>query len=218
MTADSTANGDGMIQKYTHDGKLLLQIGTKGVFDTHDGTRNGTPLNAGYTAFIKPAGIGDDTEDVPVAVGSASGQGVDEVAAIIHLLTAESTSGPVNVTSPQPVTNREFTATLAVVSVAGCLAAAAVLWQAGKPLYARLTSMDVEEQRTYRFTLTSYEHPGVLRCTVRQGRLTAQAGRESAGVHPRKRPPKASRRNSTFTPAFARSIRMAASAWSSCWN
>jgi uncharacterized protein (TIGR01777 family) len=39
----------------------------------------------------------------------------DEVAAIIHLLTAESTSGPVNVTSPQPVTNKEFTATLAKV-------------------------------------------------------------------------------------------------------
>jgi uncharacterized protein (TIGR01777 family) len=39
----------------------------------------------------------------------------DEVAAIIHLLTAEATSGPVNVTSPQPVTNKEFTATLARV-------------------------------------------------------------------------------------------------------
>ena len=36
----------------------------------------------------------------------------DEVAAIIHLLTSESTQGPVNVTSPQPVTNKEFTATL----------------------------------------------------------------------------------------------------------
>ncbi len=39
----------------------------------------------------------------------------DEVAAIIHLLSAGSTSGPVNVTSPQPVTNKEFTATLARV-------------------------------------------------------------------------------------------------------
>ncbi|HJQ64568.1 MAG TPA: hypothetical protein VJ834_17095, partial [Burkholderiales bacterium] len=28
-----TANGDGMVQKYTYDGKLLVQIGTKGVFD-----------------------------------------------------------------------------------------------------------------------------------------------------------------------------------------
>ena len=39
----------------------------------------------------------------------------DEVAAIIHLLTAESANGPVNVTSPQPVTNATFTATLARV-------------------------------------------------------------------------------------------------------
>lgn len=39
----------------------------------------------------------------------------DEVAAIIHLLTSETTEGPVNVTSPQPVTNKEFTATLARV-------------------------------------------------------------------------------------------------------
>jgi uncharacterized protein (TIGR01777 family) len=36
----------------------------------------------------------------------------DEVAAIIHLLSADTTSGPVNVTSPHPVTNAEFTATL----------------------------------------------------------------------------------------------------------
>jgi uncharacterized protein (TIGR01777 family) len=36
----------------------------------------------------------------------------DEVAAIIHLLTAD-VSGPVNLTSPRPVTNREFTQTLA---------------------------------------------------------------------------------------------------------
>jgi uncharacterized protein len=39
----------------------------------------------------------------------------DEVAALLHLLTAESTRGPVNVTSPEPVTNAEFTATLARV-------------------------------------------------------------------------------------------------------
>src|SRR3712207_2220143 len=48
-----TANGDGMIQKYTHNGKLLLQIGTKGVYDTSDGTRDGTRLNSGRNAFVK---------------------------------------------------------------------------------------------------------------------------------------------------------------------
>ncbi len=39
----------------------------------------------------------------------------DEVAAIIHLLGADDVGGPVNVTSPQPVTNATFTATLARV-------------------------------------------------------------------------------------------------------
>jgi uncharacterized protein (TIGR01777 family) len=39
----------------------------------------------------------------------------DEVAAIIHLLTTDAALGPVNVTSPQPVTNLNFTATLARV-------------------------------------------------------------------------------------------------------
>jgi len=39
----------------------------------------------------------------------------DEVAAITHLLTTDIGSGPVNVTSPNPVTNAEFTSTLARV-------------------------------------------------------------------------------------------------------
>lgn len=68
-----TANGDGMVQKYTRDGKLLLQIGTKGVFDTSDGTRNGTPLNSGHTAFIKPAGITVDQANGDVYVADGYG-------------------------------------------------------------------------------------------------------------------------------------------------
>jgi uncharacterized protein (TIGR01777 family) len=39
----------------------------------------------------------------------------DWVAATVHLLDTESAQGPVNVTSPEPVTNAEFTATLARV-------------------------------------------------------------------------------------------------------
>src|SRR5262249_12378028 len=31
-------NSDALVQKYSHDGKLLLQIGTKGAFDSVDGT------------------------------------------------------------------------------------------------------------------------------------------------------------------------------------
>ncbi len=33
-------NGDGFIQKYSRDGRLLLQIGVKGKVDSEDGTRN----------------------------------------------------------------------------------------------------------------------------------------------------------------------------------
>jgi DNA-binding beta-propeller fold protein YncE len=68
-----TANGDGMVQKYTHNGELLLQIGTKGVFDTSDGTRNGAPLNAGHTAFIKPAGITVDPTNGDVYIADGYG-------------------------------------------------------------------------------------------------------------------------------------------------
>ena len=39
----------------------------------------------------------------------------DEIAGILHLVATESARGPVNVTSPRPVTNAEFTATLAKV-------------------------------------------------------------------------------------------------------
>ncbi|HEX3622870.1 MAG TPA: TIGR01777 family oxidoreductase, partial [Acidimicrobiales bacterium] len=39
----------------------------------------------------------------------------DEIAAIQHLLTADDLAGPVNSTSPEPVTNATFTATLAGV-------------------------------------------------------------------------------------------------------
>src|ERR1700723_2927610 len=41
-------NDHGIIQKYSHDGKLLLQIGTRGKFDTSDGTAKGKPLNASH--------------------------------------------------------------------------------------------------------------------------------------------------------------------------
>ncbi|HKA46130.1 MAG TPA: hypothetical protein VKF40_29330 [Burkholderiales bacterium] len=66
-----TGNGDGVIQKYTHDGKLLLQIGKRGVFDTADGTAKGKRLNASQTGFFNPAGVTIDplNGDVYVADG-----------------------------------------------------------------------------------------------------------------------------------------------------
>src|SRR5262249_16868186 len=49
-------NGDGIIQKYSHEGKLLLQIGKRGVFDTTDGTSKGKALNSNPAQFFNPAG------------------------------------------------------------------------------------------------------------------------------------------------------------------
>jgi len=40
-------NTDGIVQKYSHDGKLLLQIGTRGLVDSTDGTQKGKPYRTG---------------------------------------------------------------------------------------------------------------------------------------------------------------------------
>ncbi len=58
-----SANGDGMVQKYTYDGKLLVQIGKKGVFDSEDGTRRTPFRNASHTALHMPAGIACDPDN-----------------------------------------------------------------------------------------------------------------------------------------------------------
>src|SRR3954467_14458183 len=64
-------NGDGAIQKYGPDGKLLLQIGTRGKFDSDDGTRRGKGLNAARDQFYMPAGMVADpgNGDIYVADG-----------------------------------------------------------------------------------------------------------------------------------------------------
>ena len=66
-----SANGDGMVQKYTYEGKLLLQIGTKGVFDTADGGKRGPGANKSTDRLNKPAGIACDptNDDVYFADG-----------------------------------------------------------------------------------------------------------------------------------------------------
>jgi DNA-binding beta-propeller fold protein YncE len=66
-----TGNGDGIIQKWTHNGKLLMQIGKRGVFDSSDGTAKGNNLNASPTQFFNPAGLVVDpgNGDVYVADG-----------------------------------------------------------------------------------------------------------------------------------------------------
>ncbi len=67
---------DGVIQKYTHDGKkLLLQIGTKGIADSSNGTINGIALNSSHTGLYKPSSVAVDPTngDIYVADGEESG-------------------------------------------------------------------------------------------------------------------------------------------------
>jgi DNA-binding beta-propeller fold protein YncE len=68
---------DGIVQKYSHDGKLLLQIGTRGVLDTSDGTLEGRALNSSHTLLARPASIAVDPGNGDVYV--ADGYGNDRV-------------------------------------------------------------------------------------------------------------------------------------------
>jgi len=52
-----TGSDDGLLQKYTHAGKLLLEIGKRGVVDTSDGTGKGKSLNASRTLLFFPSGL-----------------------------------------------------------------------------------------------------------------------------------------------------------------
>lgn len=65
-------SGDGIAQKWTHDGsRMLLQIGKRGVCDTSSGACSGDGLNRSTTSLSRPAGIAVDatTGDVYVADG-----------------------------------------------------------------------------------------------------------------------------------------------------
>ena len=71
-----TGTGDGIVQKFSHDGsKLLLQIGKRGTVDSSDGTAKGKALNSSHESFFKPAGMAIDPKngDVYVADGETNG-------------------------------------------------------------------------------------------------------------------------------------------------
>jgi DNA-binding beta-propeller fold protein YncE len=67
----TAGNGDGIIQKYSHAGKLLMQIGKRGVLDTSDGTIKGRALNSSHTQFYMPSDVAVDplNGDIYVADG-----------------------------------------------------------------------------------------------------------------------------------------------------
>jgi sugar lactone lactonase YvrE len=78
---------DGILQEYSHDGKeMLLQIGKKGVFDSSDGTVNGTPLNANPAQFFRVSEIGFDPHngDIYVADGHAKGKGGNNFRIVVY--------------------------------------------------------------------------------------------------------------------------------------
>lgn len=68
-----TGNGDGIVQKWSHDGKLLLQIGKRDVFDSSDGTSKGKALNANKKQFFNPSGITIDPTNGDVYVADGYG-------------------------------------------------------------------------------------------------------------------------------------------------
>jgi hypothetical protein len=69
----TAGNGDGVIQKYSHDGRLLMQIGKRGDVDTSDGTLKGRALNSSRTQLNMPADIAIDPEDGDVYVADGYG-------------------------------------------------------------------------------------------------------------------------------------------------
>jgi DNA-binding beta-propeller fold protein YncE len=66
-------NDDGILQKYSHDGKLLMQIGTRGVFDSSDGTGKGKSKNSSQQGFFNPAGMAIDRANGDIYVADGYG-------------------------------------------------------------------------------------------------------------------------------------------------
>jgi DNA-binding beta-propeller fold protein YncE len=66
-------NSDGIIQKYSPDGKLLLQIGVRGKFDSVDGTKRGVGLNAAKDQLHMPSAIVIDPANGDIYVADGYG-------------------------------------------------------------------------------------------------------------------------------------------------
>ena len=64
-------NQDAIVQKYSHDGELLLQIGSKCLFDTADGTAESNHTNASRARLNRPSGavVDQATGDIFISDG-----------------------------------------------------------------------------------------------------------------------------------------------------
>ncbi|MSV36219.1 MAG: hypothetical protein EXQ47_11585 [Bryobacterales bacterium] len=72
----------GVVQKYSHDGKLLLQIGKSGVVDSSDGTVKGKPLNSNAAQFFGPSAVDVDPQNGDVYVADGHGSGNTRIAVL----------------------------------------------------------------------------------------------------------------------------------------
>jgi DNA-binding beta-propeller fold protein YncE len=64
---------DAIVQKYSHDGELLLQIGKKGVYDSSDGTRDGAAMNSSHSLLNQPASMAVDPSNGDVYIADGYG-------------------------------------------------------------------------------------------------------------------------------------------------
>ena len=64
---------DAVVQKYSRDGKLLLQIGTKLKFDTSDGTIKGKALDASHELLNRPTAFAEDPSNGDLYVADGNG-------------------------------------------------------------------------------------------------------------------------------------------------
>jgi DNA-binding beta-propeller fold protein YncE len=66
-------NGDGIVQKYTRDGTLLLQIGTRGVCDSPTGACGAPGSNSSTTLLNQPADIAVDPTNGDIYIADGYG-------------------------------------------------------------------------------------------------------------------------------------------------
>ena len=66
-------NQDAIVQKYSHDGELLMQIGTKMQFDTEDGTRETEFRNSSQELLHRPSGAVADPETGDIFISDGYG-------------------------------------------------------------------------------------------------------------------------------------------------
>jgi DNA-binding beta-propeller fold protein YncE len=66
-------NDDGIVQKYSHDGALLLQIGSRGAYDTSDGNMDSKAQNSSQHQLNLPSAIAVDPDNDDIYISDGYG-------------------------------------------------------------------------------------------------------------------------------------------------